>query len=73
MASTITLLPRGDRDAATKIIQRFGEETGLQGADTDDGGRIFDVQDDHDVPVVQTLDGIDPSWPEHIALTEPGT
>ncbi|HYF28049.1 MAG TPA: hypothetical protein VD931_20060 [Baekduia sp.] len=74
MASTITLQPRTDAPdphAAAAIIARFGEETGLEGEDTPEGGRIFDVDDDHEIEVVQTLDEIDPDWPEHIALEDP--
>jgi hypothetical protein len=70
MAQTITLTKLDD--AAEDIISRFARETGLDGEDTGEA-YIFEIEDpdDHDVDVTQTLDSIDPDWPEHVGLADP--
>ncbi|WP_205697700.1 hypothetical protein [Conexibacter sp. SYSU D00693] len=72
MASTITLIPKGDRETAARILDEFAEETGLTGTETEDGGRVFDVEGtEHEIPFVQTLDEIDPTWTEHLEFSDP--
>jgi hypothetical protein len=70
MAQTITLTKLDDD--ADQIIDRFARETGLEGEDSDDA-RIFEIDDaaEHDVDVTQTLDSIDPDWPQHVGFADP--
>jgi hypothetical protein len=70
MAQTITLTKLDDD--ADQIIDRFARETGLDGEDSDDA-RIFEIDDasEHDVDVTQTLDSIDPDWPQHVGFADP--
>ena len=70
MAQTITLTKLDD--AAEDIISRFARETGLDGEDTGEA-YIFEIEDpaDHGVHVTQTLDSIDPDWPEHVGFADP--
>jgi hypothetical protein len=69
MAQTITLTKLDD--SADEIIDRFARETGLEGEDTGEA-RVFEVEDasEHDVDVTQTLDSIDPDWPEHVGFQD---
>lgn len=75
MASTFSLLRSDDADPAQadRLIAAFADKTGLPYSETDDG-RIFEIQDadDHQIDLVQTLDGIDAGWPKHLALEMPG-
>jgi hypothetical protein len=70
MARTITLT-KLDGDAE-RIIERFASQTGLDGTDTGKAW-IFDV--DHaghpGIHVTQTLDAIDPGWPQHVGFQDP--
>ena len=69
MADTITLIAQDEE--GERIIQAFAKETGLEGEESA-GRHIFDVDpDEHDVPVIQTLDEIDEDWTEHVALEDP--
>jgi hypothetical protein len=70
MAQTITLTKLDD--SADEIIDRFARETGLAGEDTGEAC-IFEIEDpsDHEVDVTQTLDSIDPDWPEHVGFEDP--
>lgn len=76
MASTFSLLHKDDGDPAEadRLIEAFADRTGLSYDEIDDG-RIFEIQeaDDHQIDLVQTLDGIDAGWPKHLALEMPGT
>jgi hypothetical protein len=69
MADVITLIPR-DEDGE-RIADAFAEQTGLE-AEEADGRRIFTVDGtEHEIEVVQTLDGIDEDWTQHVALGDP--
>jgi hypothetical protein len=70
MAQTITLTKIGDD--ADRIIDRFARETGLEGEDSDEE-RVFEIEDpdEHEVDVTQTLDSIDPDWPDHVGFADP--
>jgi hypothetical protein len=69
MSETITLTKLDDE--AERIIDRFAQETGLEGEDTGDA-RIFSVRHTHNgIHVTQTLDAIDPDWPEHVGFADP--
>ena len=73
MADTVTLIRKSDDPAADDIIEAFAERTGLDHEDTEDGeGVIFDVSDDHELQVVQTLTDIDPDWTDHLEVGQPG-
>jgi hypothetical protein len=75
MASTFSLLHKDDGDPAEgdRLIAAFADKTGLPYEATDDG-RIFAIEDsgDHQIDLVQTLDGLDENWPRHLALELPG-
>jgi hypothetical protein len=70
MAQTITLTKLDDD--ADRIIDRFARETGLEGEDGEEAC-VFEIEDpdEHDVDVTQTLDSIDPDWPEHVGFADP--
>ena len=69
MADTITLIPRDE--AGTSIIERFAQETGLDAAAQGEA-HVFTVEGtEHEIPVVQTLDGIDPDWNDHLEFGDP--
>jgi hypothetical protein len=71
MADTVTLLRRGDPDAAEQIIQAFAEQTGLSAREAEDG-RVFEIEgSEHSIDIVQTLNGIDAAWEDHVALQMP--
>lgn len=71
MADRIILLGDEDSTEARHIIDRFAEETGIE--PTEDGGTwTFELSaDDHDIDVTQTLNEIDPDWPERLELGDP--
>lgn len=71
MADTITFLPKDDDGA--RILDEFEQQTGFTAEEGDDeGARVYALQgDDHRTHVVQTLNGIDPEWSQHIALRMP--
>jgi hypothetical protein len=71
MAQTITLTKLDD--AAEDIISRFARETGLEGEDIG-AACVFNVSEPegHHVHVTQTLDSIDPDWPDHVGFADPG-
>jgi hypothetical protein len=72
MADTVTLIPKGDADTAQEIIDAFAERTGLDHEQAEDGeGVVFDVSDDHELEVVQTLTEIDPDWTDHLEVGQP--
>ena len=55
----------GDAD---RILDALGERTGLASRDGGDR-RIFDFEGaPGDVDALAELEGIDPSWPEHVRL-----
>jgi|tagenome__1003787_1003787.scaffolds.fasta_scaffold20667534_2 hypothetical protein len=69
MADTITLIPRDEE--GSRIVERFAEATGLE-AEAEGDAQVFEVEGtEHEIPIVQTLDDIDPDWPEHVELGEP--
>jgi hypothetical protein len=70
MAQTITLTKLDD--SAEDIISRFARETGLEGEDTAEAC-VFEIEDpdEHEIDVTQTLDSIDPDWPEHVGFADP--
>ena len=70
MAHTITLTKLDD--GAEEIIRRFARETGLEGEDVG-AAYVFEVEHPggHQVHVTQTLDEIDPDWPEHVGFADP--
>jgi hypothetical protein len=70
MAQTITLTKLDD--SAETIISRFASETGLDGEDTGEA-YVFEIDDpsEHEIDVTQTLDSIDPDWPEHVGFQDP--
>lgn len=72
MADRVILLARGDEDRASEIIEAFGERTGLEAGEVDGGASFSLAGEEHEVEVVQTLDEIDPSWADHLALGDPG-
>ena len=55
-------------DEADRILDELGRRTGL--ACRDGGGRrIFDFEGaPGDIDALRDLEGIDPSWPEHVRL-----
>jgi len=55
-------------DEADRILDELGRRTGL--ACRDGGGRrIFDFEGaPGDIDALAELEGIDPSWPEHVRL-----
>ena len=70
MADTITLIAQDEE--GRRIVEAFAEETGLDAEDDGEGRHVFAVEgDEHEIEVVQTLDGIDADWNEHIALEDP--
>lgn len=69
MSETITLTKLDGE--AERIIDRFAQETGLEGEDNGHA-RVFTVRHDHGgVHVTRTLDAIDPHWPEHVGFEDP--
>jgi len=53
---------------ADRILDELGDRTGLAGRDGGDR-RIFDFEGaPGDVDALAELEGIDPSWPEHVRL-----
>ena len=70
MAHTITLTKLDDE--ADRIIERFAEQTGLDGEEAE-GARVFEIHaaEAHQVHVTQTLDEIDPDWPQHVGFADP--
>jgi hypothetical protein len=71
MADRIVLLSRGEGSRAQEILDAFAERTGLQPHEIP-GGAEFPLEGkDHEIEVVQTLTGIDPSWTDHVALGSP--
>jgi len=71
MADRIVLLSRGDETRAQEIIDSFAEQTGLEPTEIDGGAEFPLGPDDHDVDVVETLNEIDDSWPDHLELGDP--
>ena len=72
MADRLILVPRGDAAEAQRIIDAFGERTGLAGAPAAGGGTEFPLgPEDHGIKVVETLTAIADDWPEHVALGDP--
>ena len=53
---------------ADRILDELGDRTGLAGRDGGDR-RIFDFEGaPGDIDALAELEGIDPSWPEHVRL-----
>ncbi len=71
MADRIILLIRGDETRAQRIIEAFGERTGLTGRSVSGGTEFALGADDHRIQVVQTLTDIDRTWSDHVALGDP--
>jgi hypothetical protein len=71
MASTITLIAQDDE--AYEILDEFEERTGLEPEETDDDEtRVYAIEgEDHRIEIIETLDEIDDTWPEHLALGSP--
>ena len=72
MADTITFLPKDDE--GERILDEFEQQTDLaaDAGDEDDTARVYPLEgDDHRVEIVETLNGIDSGWAEHIALQMP--
>ena len=70
MSETITLTKLDDE--AERIIDRFAQETGLQGEDAGNA-RVFAVRHTGNtgLHVTKMLDEIDPDWPEHVGFQDP--
>jgi hypothetical protein len=71
MADRIVMLGRDDGSRSREIIEAFAQRTGLEAVEIDGGAEFAVSGEDHRVPVVQTLNEIDPGWAEHLALGDP--
>ena len=70
MATTITFIPQDDE--GERILDEFEQQTSLAPEDGGDSARIYPLEgDDHRIEIIETLDGIDAQWNEHLALESP--
>jgi hypothetical protein len=70
MADHLTMLPVDGSEQAQRIMDRFEQRTGLR-AEPSGEGRIYHLgSEEHEVDVVETLNAIDASWPEHLGLQD---
>lgn len=71
MVDHLTLVPLEGSEQAQRIMDRFEQRTGLRAEPAGDG-RIYHVGlEDHETDVIETLNAIDASWPEHLILEDP--
>lgn len=71
MADTITFLPKDDE--GERILDEFEQQTDLEATEGgDESARAYALEgEDHRIEIVETLNGIDAGWSEHIALQMP--
>ncbi|MCW2983270.1 MAG: hypothetical protein JWR63_840 [Conexibacter sp.] len=70
MANTITFLAQDDD--GERILDEFEQQTDLVPEEGGGAERVYALEgDDHRIEIIQTLDDIDTTWPQHIALESP--
>jgi len=70
MDDHVTMLPVDGSEQAQRIMDRFEQRTGLR-AEPAGTGRIYHLgSEEHEVDIVETLNAIDRSWPEHLGLED---
>jgi len=73
MANEIIFAYKDDPIAAERIVGTFAAETGLT-AEPGEGSVAFAVHGrEHEIKVVETLNGIDGDWSRYVSLGDPGT
>lgn len=71
MADLIILTTVGDADEASRIMDAFEAETGLEG-DVRGDERDYEIHDEeHRARIVETLTAVDPDWTDHVGLRDP--
>jgi hypothetical protein len=71
MADQLVFLVTGDPSEAQRILDAFAGETGLAAEPAEDGTRFALDGADHQIKVVETLNGIEPEWSRHLSLGAP--
>jgi hypothetical protein len=73
MATEIIFVYKDDPAAAERIIGAFAVETGLT-AEPHEGSVAFAVRGaEHEIKVVETLNGIDANWSRYVSLGDPSS